>query len=153
MLLQDLYSLGTLKLGIVGLPPLGCLPSQRTLRGGPNRDCAESVNQAAIMFNSQLQKELKLLSNKLSGATLVYIDLYTPATSIIQNPSLYGFEQANLGCCGTGTIEFAVLCNDKNPYTCRDDSKYVFWDSFHPTQKAYEEIVPRMLRDYIKLLF
>ncbi|KAI3464803.1 hypothetical protein Pfo_021466 [Paulownia fortunei] len=30
---QDLYGLGARRIGVSGLPPIGCLPSQRTLRG------------------------------------------------------------------------------------------------------------------------
>ena len=37
-----------------------------------------------------------------------------------------GFEVANLGCCGTGRIELAVLCNKFDPFICGDVSKYVF---------------------------
>lgn len=40
------------------------------------------------------------------------------------------------GCCGTGLVEAAVLCNLKS-VVCEDASRYVFWDSIHPTEKSY----------------
>lgn len=42
----------------------------------------------------------------------------------------------NSGCCGTGYLEASFLCNPDS-LTCPDASKYVFWDSIHPTQLAY----------------
>lgn len=47
-----------------------------------------------------------------------------------------GFEVASTACCGTGLFEMGYLCDERNPYTCRDANKYVFWDSFHPTDKT-----------------
>lgn len=47
-----------------------------------------------------------------------------------------GFAEAVSGCCGTGLVEAALLCNLKS-VVCSDASKYVFWDSIHPTEKTY----------------
>ena len=47
-----------------------------------------------------------------------------------------GFEEAANGCCGSGIIETSILCNPKS-YVCPDASKYVFWDSVHPTERTY----------------
>ena len=30
----------------------------------------------------------------------------------------------------------SYLCDKINPFTCSDANKYVFWDSFHPTEKT-----------------
>lgn len=49
---------------------------------------------------------------------------------------LTGFEVAEVACCATGTFEMSYLCNENNPYTCKDANKYVFWDAFHPTDKT-----------------
>ncbi|KAM3236915.1 GDSL esterase/lipase EXL1-like [Capsicum annuum] len=34
----DLYGLGAHRIGVLGIPPIGCMPSQRTLKGGEERD-------------------------------------------------------------------------------------------------------------------
>lgn len=47
-----------------------------------------------------------------------------------------GFEDAAAACCGTGYFEMSYLCEKINPFTCSDAYKYVFWDSFHPTEKT-----------------
>lgn len=57
-----------------------------------------------------------------------------------------GFEVVNKGCCGTGNIEVSVLCNRlEDAHTCPDASKYVFWDSYHPTEAAYKILSNQVL--------
>ncbi|KAE9596070.1 putative cutinase [Lupinus albus] len=48
-------------------------------------------------------------------------------------------EITNQGCCGTGLIEVAPLCNEFTP-VCNDASKYVFWDSLHSTEVTNQYI-------------
>lgn len=74
----------------MGLPPLGCLPSQRTMAGGKQRECVASFNEASKEYNSKLYKELKMLGTKLPGTKMVYIDFYTPAYEIFHDPIKYG---------------------------------------------------------------
>lgn len=50
---------------------------------------------------------------------------------------LLGFEEVSSGCCGTGLLETSFLCNPGS-YVCSDASKYVFWDSIHPSEKSYK---------------
>lgn len=47
-----------------------------------------------------------------------------------------GIEETSKGCCGTGTIEYGDTCKGLN--TCKEASKYVFWDAVHPTEKIYK---------------
>lgn len=63
-----------------------------------------------------------------------------------------GFEVSAKGCCGTGDLEVSVLCNGLTTVTCADASKYVFWDSFHPTERAYEILVDWVLKTYLPYL-
>ncbi|KAI3420673.1 Lipase_GDSL domain-containing protein, partial [Psidium guajava] len=146
---QELYGLGARKIGVLSLPPIGCVPSQRTLEGGLERACSEPENQAATLFNSKLSSEIDSLNRKLSGSNLVYIDIYSSFLSIIQNPSQHGFEVVDRGCCGTGNIEVSILCNRlDDSKTCEDDTKYVFWDSYHPTEKAYKILTDQVISEY-----
>ncbi|KAL2494970.1 GDSL esterase/lipase [Forsythia ovata] len=46
------------------------------------------------------------------------------------------FEVVNSGCCGTGFLEASFLCNPRSS-VCQDASKYVYWDSTHPTERTY----------------
>ncbi|KAG9442746.1 hypothetical protein H6P81_018600 [Aristolochia fimbriata] len=145
-IVQELYQLGARKIAVAGLPPLGCLPSQRTLAGGILRKCVDIYNDAAILYNSKLTAELRSLGSQLTGTTIGYIDLYGSVYDLIANPVAYGFEEVSKGCCGTGKLEFSILCNRFSPETCEDDSKYVFWDSYHPTEKASAILVKKLFQ-------
>lgn len=149
--IQKLHQMGARKIAYVGLPPIGCLPSQRTLGGGVSRECVATRNEAAMLYNSRIAAELKRLSSNFEGTKLIYLDIYTIILDLVQRPSSYGFEVSNKGCCGTGELEVSVLCNPKLPI-CADDSKYVFWDSYHPTERAYEIIVDKLLQRYLRYL-
>ncbi|RDX64832.1 GDSL esterase/lipase EXL3, partial [Mucuna pruriens] len=144
--LQELYGLGARRIGVFTLPPIGCVPSQRTLRGGIQRTCSDFENQAAMLFNTKLKSQLDALKILFSDARFVYLDIYGPLLNMIQNPAKYGFEVADKGCCGTGDIEVSVLCNRLSP-VCSNTSNYIFWDSFHPTQAAYNVLSSTVLDD------
>ncbi|GFP95234.1 GDSL esterase/lipase exl3 [Phtheirospermum japonicum] len=131
---QDLYKLGARRIGVFGLPPLGCLPSQRTLKGGAERECVDLYNQAAEMFNYKLSAEMDSINTRYPAARIIYIDIYKLPLDVIHNPQKYG------------TIEVAFLCK----YTCPDAYEYVFWDSFHLTEKAYRLLVHEILKHSIK---
>ncbi|XP_027362040.1 GDSL esterase/lipase EXL3-like [Abrus precatorius] len=151
--LQELYGLGARRIGVIGLPVLGCVPSQRTLRGGIRRACSDFENQAAILFNSKLSSQMDALKNKFPETRLVYLDIYNPLLNMIQNPAKYGFEVIDKGCCGTGNIEAGILCNNYTPHICSNSSNYIFWDSFHPTEEAYKVICSLVLDSKIKDFF
>ncbi|KAI7727112.1 hypothetical protein M8C21_018993, partial [Ambrosia artemisiifolia] len=150
--IQDIYKLGARRIAVFGAPPIGCLPSQRTLGGGVLRVCVEEYNQATQIYNNKLQPEIKYLNSTLAQSRVVYIDIYNPLLAIIENPLQYGIEVVDEGCCGTGNIEVAVLCNKLLP-TCHDDSKYLFWDSYHPTDKGYTILTNQVIGKYFNDFF
>ncbi|KAL1106932.1 hypothetical protein V6Z11_D03G007700 [Gossypium hirsutum] len=154
--LQDLYGLGARRIGLLGLPPIGCVPSQRTIGGGKNRDCYEAENQLAIAYNAKLSGVIDSLKavDTLPDTKFIFLDIYYPLLSLIQNPAKYGFEVATKGCCGTGLIEASVFCNPTSiPLSCPDASKYVFWDGYHPSEKAYKILVPIIINTHINEFF
>lgn len=59
---------------------------------------------------------------------------------------LTGFEVASVACCATGMFEMGYLCDQMNPFTCTDANKYVFWDSFHPTEKTSHIIADHLMK-------
>lgn len=74
--LKELYGLGVRRIGVTSLPPVGCLPSQRTLRGGVERNCVEEYNEAAQLFNNKLWAELGSINAEFGDAVIAYIDIY-----------------------------------------------------------------------------
>ncbi|KAA3457557.1 GDSL esterase/lipase EXL3-like [Gossypium australe] len=154
--LQDLYGLGARRIGLLGLPPIGCVPSQRTIGGGKNRDCYEAENQLAIVYNAKLSGVIDSLKAvyTLPDTKFIFLDIYYPLLSLIQNPAKYGFEVATKGCCGTGLLEASVFCNPTSiPLSCPDASKYVFWDGYHPSEKAYKILVPIIINTHVNEFF
>ncbi|KAF4388465.1 hypothetical protein CsatB_008068 [Cannabis sativa] len=143
---RELYDLGARKFVVLNTSPLGCLPFSRTIGGDIVRDCANEYNEAVKMFNHKLSSHLTLLTQQLPHSTMVYIDFYNPFLDIILQPITYGFEVSKKGCCGTGLLETAILCNKFSPgKTCADSSQYVFWDSLHPTELASKAIVSKLI--------
>ncbi|KAL8172120.1 hypothetical protein V2J09_023924 [Rumex salicifolius] len=149
--IQELYGLGARRIGVFSTPPIGCVPSQRTLGSFPTRNCASDHNKVAQMFNSKLSSHIKSLKPTFPHSKIVYIDIYTPLLDIITYPAKYGFEVVTNGCCGTGLIEVTLLCNKLDP-VCLDDSKYLFWDSYHPTQRGYQILTANVITNYVQQL-
>ena len=63
-----------------------------------------------------------------------------------------GFKIVEKGCCGTGIIEVAPICNPSSAI-CTDVNDYVFWDSFHPTERAYKIITSQVIKNAGNRLF
>ncbi|KAH7653254.1 GDSL lipase/esterase protein [Dioscorea alata] len=152
--LKELSLKGARKIGFVGLPPIGCVPSQRTAAGGLSRECVPVRNEAASLFNSRISEEIDSLQMGMliNGTRIIFIDIYPLLLDIIQRPQVYGFEEASKGCCGTGTIEVSFLCNSLTKTTCDDPSKFVFWDTFHPTERAYKILTDEIFENYLPYL-
>ncbi|XP_023643270.1 GDSL esterase/lipase At3g43570 [Capsella rubella] len=121
---RELHKLGARKIGVFSAVPVGCVPLQRTVFG---------------------DKEL--------DGVIFYIDVYDTLFDMIQHPKKYGFEVADRGCCGKGNLEISYLCNSLNPFTCSNSSAYIFWDSYHPTERAYQVIVDNLLDKYLSKIY
>ncbi|XP_061365125.1 GDSL esterase/lipase At2g30310-like [Gastrolobium bilobum] len=135
--LKELYDLGCRKFAVTGLPPIGCIPIQITANFVMDRKCVEDENSDSELYNRKLEKRLLQIQAMLPGSRVVYTDVYDPLMNLINQPEKYGFKETNRGCCGTDLFELVPLCNAITP-TCDDASKFVFWDSVHPTEAAYQ---------------
>ncbi|KAL8216479.1 hypothetical protein R6Q57_023316 [Mikania cordata] len=151
-LTQEIYMLGVRRIVVLSTPPIGCLPAVRTIAGGPQRTCVDEENNIAQLFNNNLKQQLQLWTTAVPQSKVAFIDYYGTLMSIIENPQKYGFDVVDVGCCGTGEIEFSILCN-KLAATCENHSKYFFWDSLHPTEKGYNVIVNHIIEDLVNDLF
>ncbi|GJX46898.1 GDSL esterase/lipase-like protein [Tanacetum coccineum] len=88
----DLYNLGARKIAITGLPPMGCLPLQRTESFFLGKICIESYNRVAREFNVKLQQVVLKLNQELGGIRLVYSDIYNILSDIIKNPKSFVYK-------------------------------------------------------------
>ncbi|CAA0817842.1 GDSL esterase/lipase [Striga hermonthica] len=143
--LQGLINMGARKIAVVGLPPFGCVPAVITLKSDhplDRRGCIDSLSAVARDYNRLLVK--KLTAVQTNGVMIKYVDVYKPLDDMVTKPQQFGFEKVGCGCCGSGLIELSILCNKLSP-VCSDASKYVFWDSVHPTEAAYYKIFESLL--------
>ncbi|KAH0916062.1 hypothetical protein HID58_030508, partial [Brassica napus] len=145
---RELHKLGARKIGVFSALPVGCVPLQRSVRGSVlTRECVKPLNNMAKKFNARLSPALKSLDRELDGI-IFYVDVYETFLDMIQNPKKYGFEVADRACCGTGFLEISYMCNSYNPFTCSNSSAYIFWDSYHPTERAYQVMVDKLFDKY-----
>ncbi|OVA11087.1 Lipase [Macleaya cordata] len=119
------------------------MPLVKTLTGETS-GCADSYNNASFSFNTKARNALATINKSGLGIKTVFVDAYATIQNAMNNPTKYGFTETSKGCCGSGTIEFGDTC--KGMSTCKDPSKYVFWDAVHPTEKMYRIIADEALR-------
>uniref|UniRef100_A0ACD5ZQD1 Uncharacterized protein n=1 Tax=Avena sativa TaxID=4498 RepID=A0ACD5ZQD1_AVESA len=138
---MKLNGMGAKRIGFMGIPPLGCLPSQRELR---SRECEPLRNQAAELFNSEITKEIHRLNveQTVPGSKFAYFDIYYNLLDLIQRPDFYGFKEVAEGCCGSTPLDAAIFI--KYHPACPNVQDYIFWDSFHPSQKAYNNFIDKL---------
>ncbi|XP_059661147.1 GDSL esterase/lipase At4g26790-like [Cornus florida] len=149
---KEIYGLGARKISLGGLPPMGCLPLERTTNfmGGNGNGCVERYNIVAANFNGKLSGLVQKLNNELPGMQMVFSNPYYVFQQIVRKPSAYGFEVTAVACCATGMFEMSYMCDRYNPFTCTDASKYVFWDSFHPTEKTNQIITDHLMKHVLR---
>ncbi|XP_024982128.1 GDSL esterase/lipase At2g30220-like isoform X1 [Cynara cardunculus var. scolymus] len=138
---KELYNLGCRTLIITGLPPIGCLPIQITakFKGQFGRTCVEEQNVDGQAYNRKLIELLPHIQSSLEGSKIFYADIYKPIMDMIKSPEKHGFRETMKGCCGTGLLEAGPICTPLTPL-CQNSSEYLFFDSIHPSEKAYRYV-------------
>ncbi|XP_062089265.1 GDSL esterase/lipase At2g40250-like [Humulus lupulus] len=156
--IQTLYSKGARNFGVAGQAPIGCLPLVVTVGSilpsfhMLQRVCVERLNLYAQAYNTKLQALLTRLQQSLPASNIAYFGVYDPLMDMINNPLKYGFVQTLQGCCGTGLFEVGPVCL-AGMATCLDASKYIFWDSAHPTQAAYMALANQFSQQLLLNMF
>ncbi|XP_024364886.2 GDSL esterase/lipase At5g08460 [Physcomitrium patens] len=137
--LKVLYDLGVRKVGVAGLAPLGCCPSQITKYNLTAGNCVEFLNDVSEKYNDALKNMLLQLREELEDFHLVYSNLYDPLMEAINNPAMYGFNFTHAACCGVGKLNGKFICI---PYSrpCDDPQHHIFFDYYHPTSRMYDLI-------------
>ncbi|GJN00233.1 hypothetical protein PR202_ga17649 [Eleusine coracana subsp. coracana] len=141
--LKLLHTLGARRLTFFGLGPMGCIPLQRYLTS--TGACQESTNKLAKAFNAQAGAMVARLSSELANATFRFGEAYDFFQDIIDRPYMHGFNNSRAPCCTLGRIRPTLTCTPLSTL-CKDRSQYVFWDEYHPTDRANELIALETLR-------
>ncbi|OMO65851.1 Lipase, GDSL [Corchorus olitorius] len=131
--LTTLYNLGARKIALTNSPAVGCLPFERDLES-LSAGCVSSLNELANLYNCRLRSLMQELTTKLSGSIFVVVDTYAIFEDIRKNYRSYGFETEDSACCRViGQHGGWIPCGQLSR-VCRDRTKYVFWDPFHPSE-------------------
>lgn len=121
---------------IVGIGPLGCIPSQLSMNNSTDGECIKRVNDIVMAFNSRFFPMLPSLNSSFPGAFFVYQNIYDRFINLIQNPSDYGK-------CLRQELE-ALLKNISQALTFVNDWKLVLscvlmFDFFNYLSRLYSE--------------
>lgn len=111
--------------------------------------------RAAELFNPQLSRALGEMNARVGrpGAFMA-ANSFRVHFDFISNPAAFGFATARDACCGQGPNNGLGLCTAMSNL-CADRDAYVFWDAYHPTEKANRIIVSQFVRgslDYVSPL-
>lgn len=93
--IEELYEAGARKISIAGLPPMGCLPLERTKNFMFGNECVKEYNHVALDFNLKLQDLVLQMNQKLLGIQLVFSNPYDILWDIIHNPASFGKQAYN----------------------------------------------------------
>ncbi|TVU28459.1 hypothetical protein EJB05_19976 [Eragrostis curvula] len=131
-----LYSLGARRLGIVDVPPLGCVPSVRVKSPDGAAKCVDAANALAAGFNDALRALLANLTG--SGGPLPELrysvgSSYNVVSFFTAHQAAAGFREVTSACCGGGRLNAETGCTPNATY-CADRNEYLFWDGVHGTQ-------------------
>ncbi|BFI42990.1 protein MpCUS [Marchantia polymorpha subsp. ruderalis] len=141
--ITELYNLGARKISISNIGPLGCIPSQLA-QGSRTGECVKTLNDYAISFNVRLAPMIAALEKQLPGSTLIIADSYKIVMDYVMDPGAYGFKTSNVACCGTGRFNGNIPCTALTQ-VCANRDEYLFWDPFHPTDRANQLVAARLL--------
>ncbi|XP_016462205.1 GDSL lipase-like isoform X1 [Nicotiana tabacum] len=145
--LKGIYKKGGRKFVMFTAAPLGCVPIIRALnvqKGVKNGNCIEEeITNSAKMYNSALPKMLKQLEKQLPGFKFTIFNFFNVFAESIDNPTKYGFKTSKTACCGSGPFRGIFSCGGKRHVKeyelCKNVKDYLFFDSVHPTELAYEQ--------------
>ncbi|RXH67600.1 hypothetical protein DVH24_027747 [Malus domestica] len=138
--IKEIYRNGGRNFGFLGMWPAACIPYGRALEN-KNGACFEEITPYVVLHDKALLKTLQKLENELKGFRYSLIEAYEFLKRRIDHPSKYGFVEGKAACCGSGPYRGHLSCGVKGGYSlCHNVSEYVFFDPFHPTERAYEQL-------------
>ncbi|KAD4583958.1 hypothetical protein E3N88_21559 [Mikania micrantha] len=151
-ILDTLYKLGARRVIVMGTGPLGCAPAER-MQHSLTGDCATDLQAAAALFEPQLEQMVQDLNAKYHAHVFVAANTKLMHHDMITDPKAFGFVTSNTACCGQGPFNgMPGLCS-LTSNLCPNRDEYVFWDAFHPTERACRIIVQQIMngtQEYMK---
>ncbi|KAI3455666.1 hypothetical protein Pfo_012329 [Paulownia fortunei] len=146
---KAIYKRGGRKFVFLNLGDLGCLPGLRNLKPETDDgDCLEEASDLAKLHNKALNKLLSKMEQQLDGFKYFLYDFKSNLAQRITQPSKYGFKEGKKACCGTGRFNGIFSCGGKRLVKdfdlCENPSEFIFWDSYHLTERVYKQMADQM---------
>nr|POF03217.1 gdsl esterase/lipase 5 [Quercus suber] len=103
-----------------------------------------NLTQAIQVLYEKGGRKFGFLSLSPLGFKYCNSNFYDWLQDRINNPSKYGFKDGVNACCGTGPYGGIFTCGGTKKVTdyqlCDNADDFVWWDSFHPTEKIHEQL-------------
>ncbi|CAL1393373.1 unnamed protein product [Linum trigynum] len=160
--LKRMMSDGATQVFVHGLYPYGCTPGYLTRFPAVFHNltvdklgCIKEANDFVKYHNHHLRQGLLELQEQNREVNIIYVDIYKIMRSLLTHASSLGFAKTNVTCCGAGgkyNYVYTVFCGDyrSGVRPCKQPGKYVFWDEFHLSQAASQQIAKRMIPKILK---
>ncbi|VFQ86453.1 unnamed protein product [Cuscuta campestris] len=142
--LKRLYDLGARRVLVTGTGPLGCVPAELAQHSRIG-ECAKELQRASALYNPQLLQMIKQLNREINRDVFIGANINQMHLDFITSPQSFGFKTSKVACCGQGRFNGLGLCTPLSNL-CPNRNEYVFWDAFHPSEKANRIIVDQMLK-------
>ncbi|CAE6108350.1 unnamed protein product [Arabidopsis arenosa] len=146
-----LNSLGVGRVLVTGAGPLGCAPTELARSGTSNGRCSTELQRAASLYDPQLLQMINELNKKIGRNVFIAANTNQMQEDFLSTPRRYGFVTSKVACCGQGPYNGMGLCTVLSNL-CPNRELYVFWDAFHPTEKANRMIVRHILTGTTKYM-
>nr|XP_023881937.1 GDSL esterase/lipase 5 [Quercus suber]POE73701.1 gdsl esterase/lipase 5 [Quercus suber] len=147
-IVKDIYKRGGRKFGFINLLPFGCAPGIRIIKAENNGSCLEEASSLVKLHNKALSRLLRKLEKQLKGFKYSLYNFDINLRRRMNHPSKYGFKEGKGACCGSGQFRGVFSCGGKRLgkefQLCENPNEYVFWDSYHLTQRVYEQLADQM---------
>ncbi|VVB15057.1 unnamed protein product [Arabis nemorensis] len=150
-ILMRLYSLGVGRVLVTGAGPLGCAPAELARTTSSNGRCSAELQRAASLYDPQLLQMINEINRKIGKNVFIAANINQMQTDFLSTPRTYGFITSKVACCGQGPYNGMGLCTVLSNL-CPNRELYVFWDAFHPTEKANRMIVRHILTGSTKYM-
>ncbi|GJN39388.1 hypothetical protein PR202_gb28502 [Eleusine coracana subsp. coracana] len=133
--IEELYRMGARRFAIMNVGLVGCVPVARLL--SPAGNCSNGLNQLAAGFNNELSSLMHSLAKTRHLPELFYslADSHGVAEDTFADPVVSGYTDVASACCGGGRLNAEASCTPKS-VLCTNRDQHVFFDQFHPSQRA-----------------
>uniref|UniRef100_A0A803KQW8 Uncharacterized protein n=1 Tax=Chenopodium quinoa TaxID=63459 RepID=A0A803KQW8_CHEQI len=139
--IKTIYKKGGRKFAFQNIGPIGCMPSMKYMLGF-NGTCAEEPLELARMHNAAFAAKANTLQSKLPGFNYTIYDFYTALHHRVLYGNVYGFEETETACCGSGVFNGDYTCQNRSMTfsVCYKVKDYLWYDAWHPTHKACRQL-------------